>query len=249
MKIGFNKLAVAATLLVFAAPSYAAGTIIATAVLGLAAGSFAAAVTAFAINMVISAVIAKAFFTPEQPSGGGLSGDSPNPGNRQQIPPATDNKLPVVYGEAWLGGTITDLSITSNNQELFYVISICEVTNNGNDTITFGDVYWGGKRCNFENSTSPNVASLTDESTGITDFSVVDKLKIYLFKNGSNTPVRGNQSAVAVMSATGLTYTWDSTKLMTNTAFAIVHVTYNTNAGLTGIQQPKFQVTNSRSAP
>lgn len=250
MKIGFNKLTLAVILATVAVPSWAAGTIIATAVIGLTAGSFAAVATAFVINMAISAIITKAFFSPQQPGGdGGLAGDSPNPGNRQQVPPATDNKLPVVYGEAWLGGTITDLSITSNNQDLYYVLSICEVTNNGYDTITFGDVYWGGKRCNFEDSTSPNVVSLTDESTGTTDSSVNGKLQIFMYRNGSNTPVRGGSSAIAVMNSSGLTYTWDNSKLMTNCAFAIIHITYNSDAGLTGIQQTKFQVTNSRYAP
>ncbi len=330
MKIGFNKLALALTLATVALPSWAAGTIIATTVIGLAAGSFAAAATAFVINMVISAVITKAFFSPDQPSGGGLSGDSPNPGNRQQIPPATDNKLPVVYGQAWLGGTITDLSISSNNQELYYVISICEVTNNGSDTITFGDVYWGGKKCIFEtqtanytalgtvssvssnqiytdninsvpatnsqitfsNSGTPTVytvasasgdefgctitfttnisgvsvgntiyayqfngnaptlvTGLLDESTGVVDTAVNGKLQIFLYNNGSNSPVRGVSSAVSVMKTPGLTYTWTDDKVMTNCAFAIVHITYNTDAGLTGIQQTKFQVTNSRYAP
>lgn len=249
MKIGFNKLTLAVILATFAAPSWAVGSIIATTVLGLTAGTFAATATAFVINMAVSAIITKAFFTPEQPSGGGLAGDSPNPGNRQQIPPATDNKLPVVYGQAWLGGTITDLSISSNNQELYYVLSICEVTNNGSDTITFGNVYWGGKRCNFASSTSPDVVSLTDESTGTTDSSVNGKLQIYLYRNGSNTPVRGSQNAIQVMQTSGLTYTWDANKLMTNCAFAIVHISYNSDAGLTGIQQTKFQVTNSKYAP
>jgi Putative phage tail protein len=248
MKIGFNKLTLAVILATVSVPSWAAGTIIATTVLGLTAGTFAAAAAAFVINMAISAIITKAFFSPEQP-GGGLAGDSPNPGNRQQIPPATDNKLPVVYGEAWMGGTITDLSISSNNQELYYVLSICEVTDNGSDTITFGDVYFGGKLCNFASSTSPNVVSLTDESTGVTDSSVNGKLQIFMFRNGSFTPVRGTQSAISVMQESGLTWTWDDSKLMTNCAFVIVHISYNSDAGLTGIQQTKFQVTNSRYAP
>lgn len=206
-----------------------------------------ATAAAFAINMVISAVVTKAFFSPNIP--GGMSGDSPNPGNRLQLPPATDNKLPVVYGQAWLGGTIVDLSISSNNQELYYVLAISEVTNNGSDTITFGDVYWGGKKCNFENSTSPNVVSLTDESTGTTDTSVNGKLQIFMYNNGSNSPVRGSQTAIQVMQTSGLTYTWGPSKLMTNCAFAIVHVTYSREANLTSLQQTKFQVTNSRSAP
>jgi len=249
MKIGFNKLALAAILIAFAAPSYAAGTIIAVTVIGLTAGSFAAVATAFVINMVIATVITKAFFTPQQPSGsGGLSGDSPNPGNRQQIPPATDNKLPIVYGEAWLGGTIVDLSISANNQELYYVLAISEVTNDGLDTFTFGDVYFGGKRCVFDPGT-PNVTSLVDESTGVSDTNVNGKLQIFFYRNGSNVPVNTAQTAISVMQTAGLTYTWDSTKLMTDTVFAIIHISYDSNAGLTGIQQTKFQITNSRFAP
>jgi hypothetical protein len=249
MKIGFNKLAVAAILLAVAVPSYAAGTIIAVSLIGLTAGSFAAVATAFVINMAISAIITKAFFSPQQPSGGGgLSGDSPNPGNRQQLPPATDNKLPVVYGEAWVGGTVIDLSITSNNQELYYVLAICEVTDNGADTFTFGDVFWGGKRCVFQAGT-PNVTSLVDESTGVSDTAVNGKMQIYLYNNGSNSPVNSSESAITVMQSSGLIYTWDVNKLMSNTVFAIVHISYDSNAGLTGLQQTKFQVTNSRYAP
>jgi hypothetical protein len=254
MKTGFNKLALAISLIAFAAPSYAAGTIIATAIL---VGASTATITAvaFAINMVIAAVITKAFFTPNQPSGaGGLSGDSPNPGNRQQVPPATDNKLPVVYGQAWLGGTIVDISISSNNQELYYVLAISEVTNNGADTITFGDVYYGGKRCVFEPGT-PNVTSLVDESTGVSDTGVNGNLQIFFYSNGSNVPVNSSQTAISVMQIAGNTYpmgngySWDPSKLMTNTAFAIIHITYNSNAGLTGIAQTRFQITNSRFAP
>lgn len=316
----------------FAVNANAVGMTIALAITGatLATAGIGTLAIAFAINMVVSAVISKAFFTPQQSSGGGLSGDSPNPGNRQQVPPATDNKLPIVYGQAYVGGTITDLSITSNNQELFYVLSLCEVTNNGADTITFGDVYWGGKKVNFkqtdgdytalgtvvshtsntvtannlsstpaigsqiafnntvgstaytvsnvtsddfgvniitfstsitvsngatiyqfvfDSSAQATVISLLDESTGTVDATVNGKLRIYFYNNGSNSPVNSTLSAINVMQTSGLIYTWDNAKLMTNCAFAIIHITYNSNANLTGIQQTKFQLTNSRTAP
>lgn len=249
MKIGFNKLTLAVILATFAVPSWAAGTIIATAVIGLTAGSFAAVATAFVINMAISAIITKAFFSPQQPDGaGGLAGDSPNPGNRQQLPPATDNKLPVVYGQAYLGGIITDLSITQDNQRIYYVISLCEVTNNGADTITFGDMYWGGKKVLFDSNDLTRAYGLLDESTGATDTSIADKFYVYKYTNGSDSAVAGS-NAIAVMQTADLIYKWDASKLMTNTAFAIVVITYSSNAGLTGIQQTKFQLTNSRSAP
>jgi hypothetical protein len=231
------------SLLTVSTSALPAGTIIATAILvGYSATTIA--VVAFAINMVISAVISKAFFSPNQ-SADGLSGSSPDVGNRQQIPPATDNKLPVVYGEAWIGGTIVDLSISENNQELYYVLALSEVTGNGSDSITFGDVYWGGKKVTFQ-SDGFTVASLTDESSGVVDTTVDGKMQFFFYNNGSNNPTNSTQSAISVMQESGLIYTWDSTKEMTNTAFVIIHLTYSQTANIRGIEQTRFQLTNSR---
>lgn len=240
--------------LCFAVESFAAGTIIVAAVMGaswVAANAALATVIAFAINMVVSTVISKALFSPNQSSYDG-AGTSPNPGNRQQIPPATDNKLPVVYGTAWVGGAITDLSITENNQEMYYVLSLCEVTNTNDgqtpDEISFGDIYYGGKKVTFE-SDGFTVASLTDESTGLVDTTVAGKIQFYLYKNGSNSPVNSTINAITVMQNSNLVYKWDTSKLMSNCAFAILHLTYNQNAGIRGIEQTKFQIINSRYAP
>lgn len=253
MKSGISKLSVGLILLFAAVSSYAAGSFIASTVFELvtAAGTLTpwGMTVAFAINMVVSAVITKTFFTPEQ-SANGFSGSSQNPGNRLQIPPATDNKLPVVYGQAWLGGTVTDLSITSNNQSLFYVMSISEVTDNGSDQITFGDVYWGGKKCLFENEDdATRVTRLYDESADTYDTAIDGYLYIYLYTNGSYSGQNTSKSAISVMQTDGLIYTWDSQKLMTNCAFAIVQINYSTSVGTTSLQQTKFQVTNSRTNP
>lgn len=226
------------------------GSVIAAEVFGLVAGSFGATVAAFAINMVASSIISRAFFTPEQPSTGefAAAGASPNPGNRVQAPPATDNKLPVVYGAAWLGGTQIDLSITQDNQQLYYVLALCEVTGNGADTITFGDIYYGGKKVTFDTTDTWKVTKLTDESTG-TEQIIDGKIEIYLYRDGSYTPTNSTTSAVGVMSSAGLVYQWDGSKLMTNCAFAIVKLTYNADLGITGLAQTRFQVTNSRYKP
>jgi hypothetical protein len=102
----------------------------------------------FALNMIIASVISKALFSPNQPSfDGQTAGSSPNLGNRQQIPPATDNKLAVVYGSAYVGGTIIDLSISNDNQNLYYVMALSEVTGTEagqtTSTFTFGNIYFG----------------------------------------------------------------------------------------------------------
>lgn len=122
---------------------------IASALIEAGMSAVLANVIAFAITMVASSIISKAFAppTPDAPE------QQPNPGNRQQLAPAGDNKLPVVYGTAYLGGIITDMSITEDNQVIYWVITLCEVTNTENggtgDNLTFGNVYWGGKRCTF----------------------------------------------------------------------------------------------------
>lgn len=227
------------------------GSIIAAQVFGLTVGTFAFAATAFAINMVASSIISKAF-GPDAPNTNDAQ-NNPNPGSRLQVAPAGDNKVPVVYGSAYVGGIITDLSITQDNQKLFYVLTLAECTNTEQggtpDTYTFGDVYWGGKKVVFDGTDQYKVASLYDESTGLYDTSVAGKLEFYLYSNGSNSPVNSSLSAINVMSSSGLVYTWDGNKLMSNAAFAIIKITYSQKANLTGIQQTKFQITNSRTKP
>lgn len=248
-----RKLFLAIFLLCFSVPVFAFGTMIVAAL--VAEGVFATAMTAgaiataMAINMVVAVIVSKAFANQNSfDTGTSGSSSSPNPGNSQQVPPATDNKLPVVYGSAYVGGTITDLSISSDNQQLYYVLSICEITstNSGQtpDTITFGNIYYGGKKVIFQ-SNGYTVASLLDESSGIYDTTVNGRIEIFLYSNGSNNPANSSQSAISVMQTAGLIYTWDSTKLMSNCAFAIIHLSYSQSAAITGISQTKFQVTNS----
>ena len=210
-----------------------------------------AEVMTLAVSMVASSIVAKAFFNQGQP-GMGYSGGSQNPGNPQQVPPATNNKLPIVYGSAYVGGIITDLSISTDNQQLYYVLALSEVTstNSGQtpDIFTFGNIYYGGKLVQFQ-SDGFTVSGLLDESTGLVDTKVAGLIQIYLYRNGSSTPTNSTQTAISVMQASDLTYQWDSSKTMTNCAFAIIHLSYNSSAGVTGIQQTQFQVNNPRYAP
>jgi len=211
----------------------------------------AADIIAFGIQMVASSIISK-IFAPDAPNQGNLASQQPNPGNRQQIPPAGDNKIPVVYGSAYLGGIITDLSITNDNQDIYWVMALSEVTNTETggtpDTITFGNVYWGGKLCIFDGTDLTKVTGLQDESTGeIQDIS--GYMNVYLYSNGSNNPANSSTSAITVMSSAGLIYTWDANKLMSNCSFAIIHLKYNSDRNLVGLNQTRFQLTNSKKAP
>lgn len=252
MKTGFNKIWLAITLLLFTSPAFAIATLVAAAQAFAAWYATAGIVVQFAVQLVASAIISRVF-APDAPSFDGTR--YPDPGNRQQLPPATDNKLPVVYGSAYVGGAIVDLSITNNNQQIYYVIALSEVTNseNGNtgDVFSFGEVYWGGKKVIFSTTAGQTykVTGLLDESSGLTDTSVAGLMEFYFYRNGSNTPTNSTSSAITVMSDPNLSYQWDATKLMSNCAFVIVKLTYSRDANITGIQQTRFQVINPRSNP
>ena len=220
-------------------------------ILAMEVATVAAEVAAFAISMAVSMAIS---FAMSPSLGGPNNPNAPrDPGNRQQVPPATANKLPVMYGDSWAGGTVTDLSITTNDQTMYYVLALCEVTNTNPgqtpDTITFGDVYFAGKKCVFDATKQYQVNSLLDESTGESETNVKGKIKIYLYSNGSNTPTNSDQTAIQVMSDSALTYKWDATKLMTNCAFAILVLTYSVTANIRGLAQTRFQIKNSRHKP
>ena len=146
-------------------------------------------VMAWAIVITASSVISKGLLAPSGPQ------QSPDPGSRQQLPPAGNNKIPVAYGQAYIGGIITDLSITANNQTLYYCIALSEVTGiSSPDTITFGDIFWGGKKCTFDATDKTKVVSLTDISTGEVDTSIAGNLYFYLYANGSNSTSAKNNN-------------------------------------------------------
>lgn len=213
----------------------------------LAISAFAKAVLAFAINIVISSVISKVF-APKAPSSS--TDAQPNPGAGQQLPPAGSNKLPVIYGTAFTGGAIIDTSITNDNHTIYWVFALCEVTGSENggtgDNISFGKMYWGGKLCIFDATDLTKVVALKDESTNIEE-DVTGFINIYTYKNGSANPANSTLNAINVMSDPNLIYQWNSTKLMTNCAFAIVKLKYSAKRNLTGLSQTRFQVINSRT--
>jgi hypothetical protein len=82
-------------------------------------------------------------------------------------------------------------------------MALSEVTGEGTDTITFGDVYYGGKKVVFNVTNEYSVDSLLDESTGESQI-INGNIKIYQYNNGSNSPVNSSTSAIAVMNGAGL---------------------------------------------
>ena len=95
------------------------GAIGITGVVATIATSLIAGGLAFGVSRLIA---------PRGASGSNQQEDAVT-GARVQLPPATNNKLPVVYGTAFIGGSIVDAKISTDLQTMWYVIALAEVTN------------------------------------------------------------------------------------------------------------------------
>jgi len=145
------------------------------------------------------------------------------------------------------------VSFANSGSPIYYTVSGVNTTTNTivlnksiDPSVTIGNEMYA---INPGQNSSTAVTGLVDPATGLVDTKINGYLNIYLYSNGSYSPVNTSQNAISVMQSSGLTYTWDGNKLMTNCAFAIVHLTYNANAGVTSINQTQFEVINSRIAP
>lgn len=231
-----------------AVAAFVAKSAIAKAAVKLAA----TAVISKVASKSISKLIAKRANT-EAPSGG-------DAGGRVQLPPASDNKLPVVYGTAWVGGPVVDAKISVDQKYMWYVVALCEKTDTG--TVSFdltNGVYYDGKRVDFGSNGA--VLSLTTNTTPPqTDTKVQNKIYIWFFSDGSNSGVNtGGQTAIQIMSdsVTGggipaserwngpIYTTGGQSATMNNTVFAIVRVEYNVDSGTTGLGTLQVKVTNN----
>jgi hypothetical protein len=178
-------------------------------------------------------------------------------GGRVQLPPATDNILPLVYGKAYVSPVITDAKISIDQKKMWYCCTLSEVPASG--SFTFGDMYWNGNKLNFISSTSSNVVSMTNNATQ-TDSKMAGKIQVYKFPNGSSSGITtGGTNAITVMSDAQIpsNLRWNSTlytsggksAAMTNTCFFIVELEYNVDADTTGLGTIVVELTNSITKP
>jgi hypothetical protein len=223
-----------------AAAAYIAATVGVSSVVGIAAINFGVRVLA---SYVVSSLIGN-----RQNTSGNDTSAANNLGNRVQFPPATDNKLPVVYGTAFVSPAITDALISTDQKTMWYVMALSEATDTG--TITFGRQWWGDKELIFDTTDGTKVVKWID-SSNTENSNINGNMYIYYYSNGSSTPVNTTQTAIQVLSDISIDepYRWTSNHLMSNTAFAIVKIIYNQDAGTTGLEQFKVQVQNSLNAP
>lgn len=236
-------------------------TAVAAAVSAAVGGGLFGAIAGFAARTLLTVGITKLIAN----RAGKTAAGTQDAGSRVQLPPASNNKVPVVYGTAYMSPVITDAKISSDQKTMWYVCTLAEVSNSmpgqTPDTYTFGDIYWGGKKVVFDGSNTAQVIRLeTNEATPQYDDKVNGKIYIYKFPNGSSSGISaGGSNAITLLSDAGIPadQRWDSalytsngqSAQMDNLAFLVVKVVYDTNAGTQRLETMNVEITNSRYRP
>lgn len=243
-----TKIQIGIFLLAFASPSHAVGTILVNALItaGTISASqvFLAAAIRFVVNFAVSTLITRIFGKkPPKPKDNGV---------RQQVPPSSTNSIPVVYGDAWLGGVFVDAVISTNQKVMWYTMAISNISPNGQFTFDKTKFYYGDRLVTFDTTEPAKVVSLTDGS-GNVDTKIADNLYIYLYRSDENGVIT-NLDTNGTSPGSGLPNTimtnaagvpagleWPATnRQMNGLAFAIIKLIYSQEDDATQLQPVTF---------
>jgi len=226
--------------------------------IGFSATGMVAAALTFGIRLatayVLGSLLTKNQTAPTGPVGGLV-----------QLPPGTDNKLPVVYGESFVSPIIIDAILTTDQQTMYYVLAFSEA--NSLAPAQFEEVYWDDKLLLFNSDGTINgwwvVPSKNRKKGGEVVTGVAGDIQMWFYNNGSSSVGTNFYSWVAQVETPGQplsgSFTTSTTTVtaydvlsdpridsslqwsaatqerMDNCIFAIVKINYDANHGIQGI--------------
>lgn len=224
----------------------AAAAYISTAVAGM---SFST-VASFAARTLLTIGIAKLLANRNESTA--PTGTQDN-NARIQLNPATSNKLPMIYGNAFVEGAITDAKISTDQQTMWYVIAFSESgqASTGIDW-DFDAIYWNNNELTFDNTDHTKVVSWSNNADPVqTSTKINGKMYVYLYNGNSNTPYNTTQTAIQVLqdSEIPVDQRWTSTDTMEDTIFMIVKMKFDRDAGTTNVGNFKVLLRNNFIQP
>jgi hypothetical protein len=205
---------------------------------------FSTAMATFAVNFAVSYVVTRMFAdNPETQQDMGV---------RQQVPPSAVNAIPIVYGDAYMGGTFIDAVLSENQKAMYYVLALSSISPNGQFTFDQTDMYYGDRKITFDATDTAKVVSLTDEA-GNVDTKINGYLWIGLYTSSqAGTITSTNWFAPSVVMGPTTPFVdypiaagqqWPASgRQMNGTAFAIATLIYSRDADTTQLQPITFKV-------
>jgi hypothetical protein len=209
------------------------------AAMGIELTGFTLMAARFAINFAVSTIVTRVFTSSR-------ANQNVDNGVRQQVPPATTNSLPIVYGDAYLGGVFVDAVLSTDQKTMYYVMAVSQISPNGQFSFDTTKMYWQDQTITFDGTDPTKVVSLTD-GAGNVQTKISGNLFINLYKSneaGVITALNGTALPTSVMGGSDIAVAqrWPSSgRQMNGLAFAIVKMIYNRDAGTTQMQPITFR--------
>ena len=129
----------------------------------------------FAINFAVSMIVTRVFSSSN-------ANQNVDNGVRQQVPPATTNSIPIVYGDAYLGGIFVDAVLSTDQKTMYYVMAVSQISPNGQFSFDTTKMYWQDQSITFDGTDPTKVVSLTD-GAGNVQTKISGNLYINLYKS------------------------------------------------------------------
>jgi hypothetical protein len=174
-------------------------------------------------------------------------------GQRIQLDPNTENKIPVVYGSAFVNGIITDVFLSPDNKTLHYVLALSEKTGNVNlgqgaaSAFTFKKCYWNDLLITFK-SDGVTVASATDRA-GNVNTQIDSKIAVYFYDGNRISGKLPQGFSGSAANANSIMPGWTTNHNMSDLVFAIIKLEYNKEAGITSLGSFRFHIENTMTEP
>lgn len=205
---------------------------------------------AAALGYMLNEVTASINKDNQKPSA--ADSNKPDPGVREQVDPDTNHSIPVVYGQAFLGGIVTDAVMSADNQTMWYCITICEKTgahlSGLPSVITIDAVYWDQNQVNFR-SDGVTVSSFTNAEGTVVSDNPAGLIQFYFYNGGSSSPTAPLGYTGNTQPAYSIFPNWTANHTMNDLVFALVKVTYSKEKSITGLGNIEFKIRNSMTDP
>ena len=191
----------------------------------ITASTWQGAVLRFALSLAVSYITQK-LFGPDIPGNEGNASQA-DPGVKQRIPSDTANKLPVIYGQDKIHGSIIFADISSDNKTMAFIVALCEgpIHKIGTDNYgTNSGIYWDDYELSFD--LAGNVTNAT-HADGNTDSWLNDNLKIIKHPDGGRC-----------LEMESFSTKWNSgsqNRHMPDVAYVYIELKYNREENVTGL--------------
>ncbi len=216
-------------------------TAIATAIVGaIGVTGIAATIATSIISAGLALGTAKALGVMEPPK----QQETKDPGVKIQLPPSTDNRVPVFYGQSFTGAIIVDAEIKNQNNTMVYCMVIGEKTDSG--TITINDIYRDDTKLIFSGAT---VTGATDPNA-TTSNNINGKIRCRVYAGGTAaTDQIFPLAASGQVAATTLMTTINASTSYANLVYSVIEMDYDAENGLQGLGAITYDINNSLNEP